>query len=174
MPHPLQCESLLFRYSKFQTMRLRVIEEAAESMGVSVSHAVLKRQSYLWTEMNFWLDVDVGPTTWDVLCSPIFFKILDEMIQLRKDIFWRDKPRSKNDVTPEMKDRAKAHPVTNLIQFNKGKALAFCHSDKTPSMTYYAKMNRASCFVCNKTFDPIDILMIRDGMKYHDAIRALQ
>ncbi|OHD19270.1 MAG: hypothetical protein A2Y38_23780 [Spirochaetes bacterium GWB1_59_5] len=165
---------LLSRYVDFRGLRLRSIEESATEMGVTLNQAIGARRAFLWKELDFWLDVDTDPMTWDVLCVPMFWKIIDEIHRLQVDFFWKNKPTSRNEVTPEMKQRAKDYPVTTLIQFDKGKALAFCHTDKTPSLTYFAKKNVASCFVCNKRFDPIDILMLRDGYSFHGAIRALQ
>lgn len=170
-----RCEGELFsRFLRFTPLRLRTIEQSAEEMGVTLNYAIGARRAFLWKELDFWLDVETDVTTWDVLCKPMVWKVIDDLTKLQVDVFWKNKPQSRNEVTPEMKQRAKAHPVTNLIQFEKGKALAFCHTDKTPSLTYYAKKNLATCFVCNKRFDPIDVLMLRDGYTFHDAIRALQ
>ncbi len=170
-----QCKETLFgRYLRFIPVRLRDIEASASDMGIAVSHALGARRSYLWKELDFWLEHETDPMTWDVLCKPMAWKIIDDLNRLVADLYWKNKPTSKNEVTPEMKQRAKDYPVTNLIQFEKGKALAFCHIDKTPSLTYFAKKNLVSCFVCDKRFDAIGILMTRDGYSFHDAIRALQ
>lgn len=147
---------------------------SAAEMEISLNQAVGARRAYLWKELDFWLDVEVEPVNWDVICKPMIWKLLDNLIKLQAELYWKTKPARKNEVTAEMKDRAKAYPITSLIEFHKGKALAFCHVDKTPSLSYFAKKNIATCFVCNKRFDAIGVLVERDGMSYHDAIRALQ
>jgi DNA primase len=69
---------------------------------------------------------------------------------------------------------AKETPVTNLIEFDRnGKALAFCHDDKTPSLSYNKKANRAHCFPCGKSFNAIDILMVRDNYSFINAVKEL-
>lgn len=66
-------------------------------------------------------------------------------------------------ITPEMIERARQFPIENLIEFDRQhKAVAFCHAD-----------NRATCFPCNKSFNPIDVLTLRDGMSFRDAVRQL-
>jgi len=170
-----RCEGDLFsRYLKFTPIRLRDIEATALDMGVSLKDAISSRRAYLWHELDFWLEVETDPMTWDVLCKPLAWAIIDDIKRLHADAFWKSKPASKNEVTQEMKDRARAYPVAELIQFQKGKSLAFCHTDKTPSLSHYAKGNIARCFVCSKSFGPIDVLMERDGYKFLDAVRALQ
>lgn len=170
-----RCEGELFsRYLKFTPLRLRDIEAVALDMGVPAKEAITARRDYLWRELDFWLDVRTDVVTWDVLCRPIAWAIIDDIKRLHVDSFWKSKPVSKNEITDEMKERARAYPVTELIQFQRGKSLAFCHTDKTPSLSYYAKGNIARCFVCAKSFGPIDVLMVRDGYKFLDAVRALQ
>jgi len=70
-------------------------------------------------------------------------------------------------------DQANEYPIENLIPFVNGKAYAFCHEDKSPSLTHWKAKNKARCFVCNKTFGPISVLMERDNMKFLDAVRSL-
>ena len=164
---------LFHRYVSFTPMRLRDLERFASEMEVQIGYAINRRRKYLLDELDFWLGVDTDMETWEVLCRPMFFKIADELVQLVRDVYWRRKPKGPEEVTDEMKLRAKAYPVTELVDFTQGKALAFCHADKAHSLLLWAKGNRASCHVCNKRFDPIDILMIRDGLKYHDAVRRL-
>jgi len=142
-------------------------------METTATYAVGARRAYLWRELDFWIDAETDPVTWDVLCRPMVFRVIDDLIRLQADIYWKNKPKSRDEVTPEMKDRARAHLVTDLIDFSKGKALAFCHTDRTPSLSHFEKKNIARCFVCNKSFGAIDILMERDGYKFHDAVRAL-
>lgn len=77
-------------------------------------------------------------------------------------------------ITPEMIERARQFPIENLIEFDRsGKALAFCHADNHPSLSWYRAGNRATCFPCNKSFNSIDVLTQRDGLSFRDAVRQL-
>lgn len=76
-------------------------------------------------------------------------------------------------ITDEDIARAKDYPVDQLITFTKGKALAFCHPDKTPSLSHNRAKNFCHCFVCNKTFNAIDILIYRDNMPFIQAVKSL-
>lgn len=87
---------------------------------------------------------------------------------------WMLKIKDNNELTDGMIQHAREYPITNLIDFNNGVASAWCHEDKTPSLKYWERANRARCFVCNLTFNPIDVLMERDGMNFYDAVKRLQ
>ena len=78
------------------------------------------------------------------------------------------------NITPEMIERARQFPIENLIEFDRQhKAVAFCHADNHPSLSWHRAGNRATCFPCNKSFNPIDVLTLRDGMSFRDAVRQL-
>jgi hypothetical protein len=84
------------------------------------------------------------------------------------------KAQQEGRITDEMISIAKSYPITSLIDFNKGVALAWCHADKNPSLTYWAKANRAKCWACNKSFSSIDVMMELHGMSFVDAVKFLQ
>lgn len=73
-----------------------------------------------------------------------------------------------------MIETAKLHPIENLVDFRRGKAVAFCHEDKNPSMFHATRTNQAACPVCDKYYNPIDVLMFRDGMSFINAVKSLQ
>lgn len=72
--------------------------------------------------------------------------------------------------------RAKAYPITDIIKFNNsGFALCPVHNEKTGSLKYYPKQNRAHCFGgCGKSFDSIDIYQIVNNCSFKEAIKNLQ
>ena len=72
-----------------------------------------------------------------------------------------------------MIQQARSYPIECLIEFINGKAKAFCHDDKTPSLSKHPKHNYCRCFVCNKSFDPIAIKMERDSLTFNEAVRSL-
>lgn len=158
-----------------QPMRLREIEKHAADMGVPLKYAIAARLRYLWQDLGRWFNAETDLMTWHVLCAPRIWAILDDIIQLNRDIRWKSKPARQNEVTEEMKQRAKAYPIERLIEFDsQGKACCFNHQEKTPSLNLNRAKNKAHCFGgCCKSFDPIDVLVIRDGKKYHDAVRQL-
>ena len=96
----------------------------------------------------------------------------------QKDInniqFHLEQPKGK-DISEADIAKAKDYPITQLIEFDKfGKALAFCHEDTKPSLSYWAKANNCRCFACGESFDPIAVLMKRDGMSFIEAVKKLR
>jgi hypothetical protein len=83
-------------------------------------------------------------------------------------------PIPDDHVTDEMIQRAKVYPIDKLIDFHKGAAIAWCHDDRNPSLTWDRKRNRAKCWPCDKSFDPIQVLRDRDGLSFQEAVRRLQ
>lgn len=77
-------------------------------------------------------------------------------------------------ITDEMIARAREYPVDRLVEFHRGRALAWCHNDRTPSLYHGTRKNVAVCPVCNRTFNPIDILVERDGLAFIEAVKGLQ
>jgi hypothetical protein len=80
----------------------------------------------------------------------------------------------RGDITDEMIQAARDYPFEELINFVRGKAQCFNHEDKDPSMQYYKNTNTAFCFSCNKVFNPIDFMMIKEGMTFKEAVIRLQ
>lgn len=72
--------------------------------------------------------------------------------------------------------RAKQYPITNLLKFNHaGKALCIWHSEKTPSLHYYADTNTVYCFGgCGKHADAIDVYRQINNCSFNEAVKALQ
>jgi hypothetical protein len=81
---------------------------------------------------------------------------------------------TKPDITEDMIETARRHPITSLIEFKRGKAVAFCHADRNPSMFHATRLNLAICPVCDKKFNPIDVLIERDGYSFKSAVKELQ
>lgn len=155
-------------------MRLYEIEAKADEFGMNINQAIGARRSFLYSQIDWFLNVEASVIGWDVVCKPEIIKLVDELVQLQKDIWRKKKPANKDDVTPEMIARAKNYPVHQLVDFGQsGTATAWCHEDKKPSLTHWKAKNRVSCFPCGKTYDAIDILVQRDGYKFFDAVRYL-
>lgn len=98
---------------------------------------------------------------------------LEEKCQLIKHAYYEVAPKANNNITDEMIEQARNFPIEQLIEFHNGKAYAFCHEDKNPSLSLWKKNNNCRCFVCGQSFSPIDIKMKRDFMPFKDAVRYL-
>ncbi len=65
-------------------------------------------------------------------------------------------------------------PVTNKpMEVFHDLKMTHCpfHEDHNPSMALYG--NRVHCFVCNRSWDAIDSVMERQGLKFREAVRHL-
>jgi hypothetical protein len=88
--------------------------------------------------------------------------------------YTRPQQRQKTEtITQEQIDQANNFPITDLIEFKRDMAVCFSHADKDPSLHHIKDRNRAYCFSCQKQFSPIDVLMIRDGYTFQEAVRRL-
>lgn len=77
-------------------------------------------------------------------------------------------------ITDDDIQAARDYPIPQLIELNKNnRCKAFCHESDTESMSYNPKTNRLKCFVCDKSFSALDILIEKDGMKFIDAVKEL-
>jgi hypothetical protein len=107
---------------------------------------------------------------WAWLLQDDFMKLARELRFIRRKM---SGAIGKNEITDDMKAAARRYPIDRLIEFNRGLSLAFCHQDKKPSLSHFVKANRATCFPCGKSFDPIGVLIVRDGMSFPAAVRLL-
>jgi DNA primase len=92
----------------------------------------------------------------------------DKKLELRKKI-----RRQSGDITSDMIEDATSYPIEKLLDLVHGKALAFCHADKNPSLALNPSKNKCRCHVCGKSFSTIDILVQRDGFSFVDAVKEL-
>ena len=161
------------------SMNPATICKTADEMGVARKLALWHRCNFLKSEIrkcadkivSFDLDDPVARAMARIEQDTVFLPLAKELravaLAMRGD---EPKPGA---ITDEMIEQARQFPITNLIHFTRGAALAFCHPDKKPSMTHFIKGNRAHCWPCGKSYDPIGVLMTRDGMNFKDAVRQL-
>jgi len=78
----------------------------------------------------------------------------------------------KTGITKEMIERAREYPIDQLLETG-GKKIVHCpfHDNRDPSGSI--KWNRLHCFVCDKTWGPIDLAMERDGLSFVEALERL-
>ena len=129
-------------------------------MRIRYLHQVLKQWEPYWNEET------------NIVPDMELLDVLHELVSYRNAILSLDKKEA-NDITDAQLEIARNTPVETLIEFVNGKAKAFCHDDSRPSLTHWKQGNRAVCWPCNKNFDPIAILMERDGMSFKRAVKTL-
>ena len=69
--------------------------------------------------------------------------------------------------------RAKAYPMTDLLEFRGRKTKCLWHSDSDPSLHYYEKTNSAYCFSCGKYADSIDVCRNLKNCSFKEAVKYL-
>lgn len=135
-------------------MRYRYLKEYAEDM----KSVYLKEKTidpYFW----WWVDAAMQ---------------VQSLVDFAKQ-YKHNKPKLlKNMITDFMIQNAAKYPIPQLVEIVHGRTTAFCHDDKNPSAYYGSRVNRLFCPVCAKSFNPINILMERDGMSFPSAVLFLQ
>ena len=138
-----------------------------------MNQAIGARRSYLWKEFDYYLKVDCGPATWDLICKPMIQKIIESLYQLKKDLYFSTRSTTDDDITQEMIQKARDLPVAGLLEWANGRSRAWCHEDLRPSLYVAPRINKVICPVCNKKFDTIDVIMNRDGINFRQAVLKL-
>ena len=148
------------------------ISKAAADFGIPVEQAIKTRIRYLLSLIDLWIAyIDEQA---NVMPESDMMSALDEIIRLRAYEGRLKRGISKDAITDEQIQAARDFPIEKIIEFDRtGKAYAFCHDDKKPSLTWFKKGNKARCFPCDKTFDTISVLQERDGLTFISAVRAL-
>jgi len=166
---------LWIRRINYLPQRLRDIEKKALEMGVKISQAVGARRNFLHKELALFKHAPVDHLTRAVICWPMQRMIEEELGLIAKAVWYRDHPVKGNEITPEMIERARAYAVDKLIEFDaRGVAKCFNHEEKTGSLHLHRGRNTAHCFgSCQQNFDSIEILRLRDGKQFHEAVRML-
>ena len=159
---PRRFEPCLFDFAPQQVSEWGLKKTAAEA-GISVQSAIKMKIRFAVMAAEIWAET----------FQPYYWRWVDVIIKLR-DIERRiQQPVNKNELTDSMIEQAREVPITSVVDFNKGKATAWCHADKNPSLTHMTRTNTAWCASCGIYFDPIKVLMTRDGMTFPTAVRYL-
>jgi len=156
-------------------LRLRDIEKTATLFGVSLAQAIGARRSFLWKEIDYYLTCETSYFGWQVICLPEIELALKELHQLKMDLYYRNRPKTDNEITPDMIALAKEFKITDLIEVDRaGKVCCLVHAEKTPSMAYNRQRNKLHCFGCGANMDSIDVYMALNNANFHDAVKKLQ
>jgi len=148
-------------------LNIHTIRKLSKDCGVPYRQIINHRCYYLADEAI--RQIYSGDPVW----VEIGWEKLDEVIRLRESLKPRPMVADGDKVTDEMVERARDYPVDKLINFSHGKATAFCHDDRNPTMYHAFRSNRANCPACNLSFDAIKVLMVRDGYTFAEAVRRL-
>lgn len=150
-----------------------MIKTAAGNFNISVESAIKVRIRYLLNLIDRWIDYIDEKN--NVIPESDTMTALDEIIRLRAyEVRLKKGVNFKDEITNDQIQSARDYPIEQLIEFDRtGKSLAWCHTDKRPSLTWFKKGNRARCFPCDKTFSPIDVCMERDGLTFVEAVKYL-
>ena len=152
----------------------------AEDFDLSIQYVVNARRRFLLDEIEL-LDLEIAfyqdyqgeldSEYFALYClSDVCLQRAKYMSELRSI---KNVNKPSNRITDADIERARDYPVNQLIEFTRGKAIAFCHEDRNPSMFYGSRTNTAQCPVCGKSFDAIAVLMDRDGYSFVDAVKSL-
>lgn len=99
--------------------------------------------------------------------------LIAQINRVKKKLNLLDRTFKEGEITDEMVEQARSVPVSAVVEFIGNKSLAWCHDDRSPSLMFHAKTGTARCFVCDKTYDAIKVLMERDGKNFPEAVREL-
>jgi hypothetical protein len=96
-----------------------------------------------------------------------------EILRMQGEILsWRrDK---KDEISPDMIERAKAYPFDQLIDFKHRSAMCPFHEGNSPALRYYPDKNIVWCFACVKGWDPIQWVRDKEGVTFQESVRRLQ
>lgn len=153
---------LLFDYWPYPISEYK-LKQTAHNMGISLRAAIRMKLRYAVEAAGIWADI----------LEPVYWRWIDEIVKLRRMESRIGMKLPKNAITDEMVAQARAVPITEVVTFDRGKALAWCHEDNRPSLTHMKKTNKAWCAACGIYHDPIGVMMSRDGMTFHSAVRYL-
>lgn len=81
----------------------------------------------------------------------------------------------KGGVTDIQIERAREHPIHELLDFKNDLAKCLWHTEAHGSLHYYRKGNRVHCFgACGRSRDAVDVYMQLHGVDFINAVKALQ
>ena len=78
----------------------------------------------------------------------------------------------RQDLTPDMIERARQYPFEELIEFRRNVTLCPFHDDRHPSMGL--KNNYVRCFSCGWKGDTLKFVIEKEGLSFPDAVKRLQ
>lgn len=142
------------------------LRQKADEMGVRYEDAVRMRKKYLIQQYQQCADWIVGEKP---MPSMMMDECLDELTALMRSL----KRPIDTTITDDMIEQARGVKISSLIEFNRGKARAWCHDDNNPSLFYGTTLNIAVCPVCDLKFDAISVQQHLTGQTFKEAVQSL-
>jgi len=144
-------------------------------MGIDPIEALRMRYIYLKRQEQMFKELYLQ----DQCIDPHFWWWVQAGLQLVDLVNYAKRYKSKpigNGITEDMIQTAKKYPINQLFdKLIRGRTQCFHHNSKAHDLSYHTKSNTMHCFgACCKSFNTIDILMLRDGMSFQSAVRFLQ
>lgn len=146
----------------------------ALEMGLDPLEALRSRYRYLTRRVTefktlYLLHNTIDPYFWWWIESALDRQCLVDYAQR-----YKVKP-TENSITETMILTAKAYPIDQLFELSHGRTFCFSHNSKQHDLSFHAASNRVHCFgSCNRSFNTIDVLTMRDNMTFTQAVRFLQ
>ena len=165
------------------TEREKIIETAS-SWGIDHKTAIKTRMRYLlrsigevkdeirhWNEMIWNLEDQAAITLLNRRIERLDKKQRGFNIRIKN--LEQDHQVSINSITSAEIEAARAFPIMDLLadRIKNKKVLCPFHDDHNPSASI--KNNKLRCWVCSKSWNPIDYLMEKDGLSFIEAVRYL-
>lgn len=111
--------------------------------------------------------------------DPFSRELLIELSEERKKQLTKDinrlnpKPLPEGNIGEAEIERAKAVPISELIEFKRKKARCLWHEDSNPSLYYYERNNCVKCFSCQAKEDSIGVMMKLHNITFIEAVKRL-
>ena len=151
------------------------IVKKAEEMQVMPEAALAMRIRYLVEAVDVYLDYDndSGVGLYYTLQT---MKEVIELERYLKDYKKRMAVAREKEITDEMIERARRHPIELILEFTRGKCRCINpeHDDRDPSMSHDRQRNRAKCFACGHSVDSIAAYQHTFSVDFRQAVKLLQ
>lgn len=159
------------------------IKERAKEMGIPPEEALERRKHFLQVEIQHWTNIIQEAMKPKSCALPLEIKLnkkyIDDAIKELKRLEWECIKLSptwvedRGEINKETISLAKAYPIAELLPYPVTHNMTRCpfHEDQHPSAT--AKGNFLWCFVCNRGWDTISLVMELKGKTFKEAVLDL-
>jgi len=159
------------------------IEKTANIFGVDPQWAMNARLTFLYQQLS---DVQAyhheinrkRSIVKDLVEIRLYSSIIDKLEKKSRGLqynidYLKNNKQSTSGVSDDQIQRARDYPIEELLgEVNRSRRYkCFFHEDEHPSASI--KNNKLRCWVCSKSWNPIDLLIERDGLTFIDAVKFL-
>jgi len=131
--------------------------------------------SNLQAEIDSWSIDKIGENEVTVaFCDLQIKNNQDEIARLHRKIDRLVNKPKDGDVTESMIASAREYPIEDLFDnIQRGRVIPFCHDSDSFTGQVGGRNNIMYCHKCHKAFNPIDVLVERDGLTFIEAAKRL-